>query len=167
MSKFLKITALGLGATLLLGLSGCSMDLTERRPVPAPIATSDSEPSDSVDSTDEEIDDATATSIPVTAEDLALASSSTVPLTAVSGRYIVVEGYDYFDTLTVLEFDSGEKAYFATSGGAPFGNVNAGMAIAADQASRDLTGFGDGVPADGPAGLDAAKMLSDHKSELG
>lgn len=167
-SKTLKIAALSLSATLLLSLSGCSIPTTDREGDQVPAVSNEESSSPAAESPAEKeiVEEANSIAIPVSAEDLSLASSSTAPLTAVSGRYVVVEGYDFFDTLTVLEFDSGEKAYFATSGGKPFGNIDAGMAIAADQASRDLTGFGESVPADGPAGLDAMRMLSEHRSDL-
>lgn len=167
-SKILKIATLSLSATLLLSLAGCSIPTPDRGSNQTPTSSSEGSSSPIPESPAEKqiVEEANSMAIPVSSEDLALASSSTAPLMAVSGRYVVVEGYDYFDTLTVLEFDSGEKAYFATSGGKPFGNIDAGMAIAADQPSRDLTGFGETVPADGPAGLDAAKMMSEHKADL-
>jgi len=100
----------------------------------------------------------------LTATEIETASASMdTPVTVVGGRYIPAEGYEFFNTLTVLDLSSGEKAYFATMDG-PF---PVGFSIAADQTSRDLTGFGESVPISGPAGLDAAKMLADHKAELG
>jgi len=105
--------------------------------------------------------------ISVNDHDLHLASESfKSSKRAVSGRYIVVEGYKHFDTLTCFKLDTGETVYFTTAGGAPFGSVKAGLAVAADQRTRDLTGVGESVPANGPASRDAAKMLRDHKADL-
>lgn len=167
MSRFAKVAAISIGIAMTMGIVGCSSfsegfaeGMEQSKSTPAPKQTSDpSAPAP-------EVTPPTST-IPVSEEDLALASSSTVPLIAIAGRYIVVEGYKYFDTLTVLEFSTGERAYFATDQGHPFGSINAGLSIAADQYSREITGFGEAVPADGLAGLDAARMLSDHKEELG
>lgn len=85
------------------------------------------------------------------------------PVKVVAGSYLKADGYRFFDTLTELKLDSGKRVYFATDGGKPFPD---GFVIAANQESRDLTGFGEKVPATGPAGLDAAKMLADHGAEL-
>lgn len=158
----------GFGLVVLLGLAGCSMSMPERRVGPSSSAETEAV----VPTTEETVvdimpEEEAHLGIPVEAKDLELASSSFSPKVAVSGSYIVVTGYKYFDTLTVFVLDTGEKVYFATDGGAPFGSLNSGLSIAADQASRELTGFGEGVPANGPAGLDAAQMLADHKADLG
>lgn len=105
--------------------------------------------------------------ISVNDHDLHLASESFKPSKrAVSGKYIIVESYKHFDTLTCFKLDTGETVYFATAGGAPFGSVKARLAVAADQRTRDLTGVSESVPANGPASRDAAKMLRDHKGDL-
>jgi len=101
--------------------------------------------------------------IALTEADLALATSATAPLIAVGGTYISLQGYELFDTLTVLRFESGEQAYFATSGG-PFPS---GGGIPADQMSRELTGFGADLAADSAEAIEAAQILENHRILVG
>jgi len=167
--KTLSITA---GIASLLVLTGCSQfadgvseGYEEGISTPTSSPTATKTPEAAAPDTKEAVP-VKAKGTPVSPQDLELASASFAPKKAVSGSYIVVTGYQYFDTLTAFKLDSGETVYFATSGGAPFGSLKSGMSIAADQQSRDITGFGELVPTTGPAGLDAAKMLQEHKAEL-
>lgn len=95
--------------------------------------------------------------------DLALATSATAPLIAVGGTYIGLEGYELFDTLTVLRFESGEQAYFATNGGF----FPSGGGIPANEMSRQLTGFGADLAADSPEAIEAEQILQNHLAEIG
>jgi len=95
--------------------------------------------------------------------DLALATGATAPLVVVSGTYIGLEGYELFDTLTVLRFESGEQAYFVSNGG--FFPSSGG--IPADQTSRDLTGFGADLAADSAEAIEAGNILRNHRIEIG
>lgn len=170
MSKVLRNTLMAAGLVTVLGVTGCSLSIQSD---PKPKSTVTASPTKSAPTPSAEAPSAKAQDkqsskvVEVSEKDLTLASGSIAPLTAVKGRYIVADGYKYLDTLTVLELSSGEKVYFATDHGHPFGSSGSGMAIAADQYSRDLTGFGELVPVDGPMGLSAGKMLADLKGELG
>jgi len=173
MSSFvLKAVSVTLALGSMLALTGCSQFADGvREGYEKARASTSSTPTPSMPSSSEAPQEESAApktqGTPVSQGDLDLASASFAPKKAVSGSYIVVNGYKYFDTLTVFKLESGETVYFASSGGAPFGSLQSGMSIAADQSSRDITGFGESVPATGPAGMDAAKMLQDHKGNLG
>lgn len=162
------LALIALSSSVLLGLTGCSNFVNNSNDGYESGSESVSDPVESTPASE----DANPEIVPqesfenVSATDLELASSSIAPHTAVEGRYIIVQGYEYFDTLTALKLDSGDTVYFATSGGAPFGSTSSGLSIAANQETRVLTGFGELVPADGPAGLDAVKFFNEHGSSL-
>lgn len=180
MSKGLRNTLIVTGVVLVLGIGGClngSDDSPDSGPAPnatssaTPVPTPTSTPNLTKDTVPlenptSEVMQVSEADLAMASEALSFASGNIGPITAIEGRYIVAEGYKYVDTLTMFKLDSGEKVYFATGGKQPFGNPGAHLLIAAIQDSRDITGFGEEVPVDGPAGIQAAHMYSDHAEKL-
>ena len=105
--------------------------------------------------------------VSLTDSDRARASMALKPEVVKSGSYIVVTGYDYFDTLTALNLDGGERVYFATKGQKPFAGSQGGMTVAATEESLKITGFGAGSEIDPAVKADAEKLYADYSEALG
>lgn len=168
MSKKSKRIWTIVGVVAILGTAGCikqAVDPEPSTPTPSPTVSVSPTPTPSASETPEittpEISRSISEVMQVSENDLVIASSSIEPLVAVEGRYIVADGYKFHDTLTVFELETGETVHFISSGG-PFTSSGA----PANEYTRDLTGFVQGMTFDSPGGIEASRMMSDLSKYL-
>lgn len=167
MSKVLRYALLTVGLAATIGVTSCSGTTQDLEPAPTSSPSSSPSSSTATPAAPSTMDPERISRIlTMTEDDLIKASEAIAPLKAVEGRYVIAPGYRLHNTLTALKLESGETVYFVTNNGRPFAVDGSGTAVAADQYSRDVTGFGELVKVDGPAGLDAAHMLSDMRQYL-